>query len=201
MTALTAYIDFKSAESYLAFHRTITIAKENNLEIIWSPFLTNNRIQPSFKNNETKGETHLRIREEHKRLLNLKYAKILGLPMRYPTNGNESDLALSILPKIIEDKEDYIALAFQYFWVENRNLNDKSNVIELLEESKKDTKFLDDIKGLIHALIITTDQAKESGIIATPTYELQGELFLGREHLPWIKEQLSNNLQISEQAN
>ena len=193
MTVLTVYIDFKSPESYLAFHQTMTYLEEKDLEIIWNPFLVNNRISPpTLKNNETKGETHRRIREEHKKWLNLKYAKILNLPMKYPPSDNKSDLALSILPRLVEGKNNYINLAFQYFWKENLDLNDKHNVTILLKALKIDTWFLEDEKKLLDKLSHQTELAKELGVIATPTYELEGELFSGREHLPWIKQRITS---------
>lgn len=193
MTVLTIYIDFKSPESYLAFHQTVIFAKENNLNIGWKPFLTKSRTTPLPKKNETKGETHLRIREEHKKSVNLKYAKILNLAMKYPQNENQSDLALSLLPKLNGDTKDYIALAFRYFWQQNFDLNDRDTVIELLKASKTDTKVLDGEENLIQTLSHDTELAKQSGVMATPTYELEGDLFLGREHLPWIKKHLTNN--------
>ena len=193
MTVLTIYIDFKSPESYLAFHQTVIFAKENNLNISWKPFLTKRRTTPLLKKNETKGETHLRIREEHKKSVNLKYAKILNLAMKYPQNENQSDLALSLLPKLNGDTKDYIALAFRYFWQHNFDLNDRDTVIELLKASKTDTEVLDDEENLIQTLTHDTELAKQSGVMATPTYELEGDLFLGREHLPWIKKHLNNN--------
>lgn len=193
MTVLKIYIDFKSPESYLAFNQTATFAKENSLDISWKPFLTKSRNPPLPKKNETKGETHLRIREEHKKSLNLKYAKILNLPMKYPRDENQSDLALSLLPKLSGETKDYIALAFHYFWQQNFDLNNKDTVIELLKASKKETTVLDVEEDLIQTLIHDTELAKQSGVIATPTYELEGDLFLGREHLPWIKKHLTNN--------
>ena len=192
MTALTIYIDFKSPESYLAFHRTMTYLEGTELEIIWNPFLTSNRTSPPLKHNETKGETHKRIREEHKKALNLKYAKILNLPMMYPPSENASDLALSVLPNLVDEKNNFIALAFKYFWKENLDLNDKHNVTKLLKASKIDTCLLEEEKKLLDKLSHHTELARDLGVIATPTYELEGELFLGREHLPWIKERITS---------
>ena len=192
MTVLTIYIDFKSPESYLAFHRTMTYLEVKDLEIIWNPFLTSNRTSTPAKHNETKGETHRRIREEHKKSLNLKYAKILNLPMKYPPSDNESDLALSVLPKLDEEKNNFIALAFKYFWTENLDLNDKHTVTKLLKTLKIDTRILEEEKKLLDKLSHQTELARELGVIATPTYELEGELFLGREHLPWIKERITS---------
>ena len=192
MTVLTIYIDFKSPESYLAFHRTMTYLEVKDLEIIWNPFLTSNRTSTPAKHNETKGETHRRIREEHKKSLNLKYAKILNLPMKYPPSENASDLALSVLPKLVEEKNNFIALAFKYFWKENLDLNDKNNVTKLLKASKIDERILKEEKKLLDKLNHQTELARELGVIATPTYELEGELFLGREHLPWIKERITS---------
>ena len=96
MTILQIYFDFKSPESYLAFHQTQKIALPDSVQIEWKPFLTKSKKIPLTMEFETKGETHIRIREEHKKFVNLKYSKILNIPMVYPEENIQTDLALAV---------------------------------------------------------------------------------------------------------
>ena len=193
MRKLTAYIDFKSPESYLASHQTVALTEKNNIQVEWKPFLTKYRAIPVTGANETKGETHLRIREEHKKYLNLKYAEILNLPMKYPLTESKTDLALAILSQLNIVNQEYLQLAFSYFWRDGLNLNETKTVNELLTASGIDYIVPQDTENLLNALNQLTTQAKESGVLATPTYQIENQLFLGREHLPWIKEELTTN--------
>ena len=43
MTILKIYFDFKSPESYLAFHQTQKISLPDSTQIEWKPFLTKNK--------------------------------------------------------------------------------------------------------------------------------------------------------------
>lgn len=193
MRKLTAYIDFKSPESYLAFHQTVALTEKNNIQVDWKPFLTKYRAIPATGANETKGETHLRIRAEHKKYLNLKYAEILNLPMKYPPIESKTDLALAMLSQLNIVNQEYLQLAFTYFWRDGLNLNETKTVNEMLTASGIDYILPQNTEHLLSALNQLTTQAKESGVIATPTYQIENQLFLGREHLPWIKEELTTN--------
>ena len=190
MTILKIYFDFKSPESYLAFHQTQKLSLPDDIQIEWKPFLTKNKTIPLPKDNETKGETHIRIREEHKKFINLKYSKILNIPMRYPEEDIQTDLALAITSHLKQEAEKYIALAFAYYWKKNRNLNTPEVLENLLAETSLDINIMENSNSLIDTLKNDTAIAKEQGVISTPTYQIGEELFLGREHLPWIQQML-----------
>ena len=192
MTILKIYFDFKSPESYLAFHQTQKISLPDSIQIDWKPFLMKNKTTPLRKDDETKGETHIRIREEHKKFINLKYSKILNIPMRYPKEDIQTDLALAITSHLKKETEKYIALAFAYYWQKNKDLNSSEVLENLLAKTSSDIKISENSNSLIDALRDDTAIAKEQGIISTPTYQIGEELFLGREHLPWIQQMLKD---------
>ena len=192
MTILKIYFDFKSPESYLAFHQTRKISFRDSIQIEWKPFLTKNKTTSLPKDNETKGETHIRIREEHKKFINLKYSKILNIPMRYPEEDFQTDLALAITSQLKKEAEKYIALAFDYYWQKNQDLNSLEVLENLLTKISSDINISENSNSLIDALRDDTAIAKEHGVISTPTYQIGEELFLGREHLPWIQQILKD---------
>ena len=192
MTILKIYFDFKSPESYLAFHQTQKISLPDSTQIEWKPFLTKNKKIPLTKEFETKGETHIRIREEHKKFVNLKYSKILNLPMVYPEENIQTDLALAVTSLFKKETEEYMTLAFDCYWRENLNLNNQEVLENILAKTSLDINLLDNPNSLIDTLKDDTAIAKDQGVISTPTYQIGEELFLGREHLPWIKKILED---------
>ena len=192
MTILKIYFDFKSPESYLAFHQTRKISLPDSTQIEWKPFLTKNRKIPFTKEFETKGETHIRIREEHKKFVNLKYSKILNVPMLYPEENIQTDLALAVTSLFKKETEAYMKLAFDCYWRENLNLNNQEVLENILAKTSLDINLLDNPNSLIDMLKGDTAIAKDQGVISTPTYQIGEELFLGREHLPWIQKILED---------
>ena len=192
MTILKIYFDFKSPESYLAFHQTQKISLPDSTQIEWKPFLTKNKKIPFTKESETKGETHIRIREEHKKFVNLKYSKILNLPMLYPEENIQTDLALAVTSLFKKEAEAYMTLAFDCYWKENLNLNNKDVLEHILAKTSLDINLLDNSNSLIDTLKDDSAIAKNQGVISTPTYQIGEELFLGREHLPWIQKILED---------
>ena len=192
MTILKIYFDFKSPESYLAFHQTQKISLPSSTQIEWKPFLTKNKKIPLTKEIETKGETHIRIREEHKKFVNLKYSKILNIPMIYPKKNIQTDLALAVTSLFKKETEVYMTLAFDCYWKENMNLNNQNMLDNILAKTSLDINLLDNPNSLIDTLKDDTAIAKDQGVISTPTYQIGEELFLGREHLPWIQKILED---------
>ena len=192
MTILKIYFDFKSPESYLAFHQTQKISLPDSTKIEWKPFLTKNKKIPLTKEFETKGETHIRIREEHKKFVNLKYSKILNVPMVYPEENIHTDLALAVTSLFKKETEVYMTLAFGCYWKDNLNLNNQDVLEHILAKTSLDINLLNNPNSLIDTLKDDTAIAKDQGVISTPTYQIGEELFLGREHLPWIQKILED---------
>ena len=112
--------------------------------------------------------------------------------MRYPDKDIHTHLALALTPHLQNRKEKFIALAFDYYWQKNQNLNDPAIVEVLLTKTQSDANLLTDANSLIDSLKEDTALAREQGVISTPTYQVGEELFLGREHLPWIQKMLGD---------
>ena len=80
-----------------------------------------------------------------------------------------------------------MTLAFDCYWRENLNLNNQEVLENILAKTSLDINLLDNLNSLIDTLKDDTAIAKDQGVISTPTYQIGEELFLGREHLPWIQ--------------
>nr|WP_070959041.1 DsbA family protein [Hyphomonas sp. Mor2] len=183
---LTVYIDFKSAPAYLAIAPTISLADRLGLELDWRPFRTVERDVPKLGKEETVGESHRRVRAASQRALNVKYAAHQGIDLRYPEPLGESDLALGTLLNVAGDRLPYIQAAFQAYWTDHQDLDDETVVTDLL--NRIGASYDGDLGRAKDDLVRAQIAAEEAGIVGAPAYVIEEQIFVGREHLPWIAE-------------
>ena len=182
---LTVYIDFKSPQAYLAMKPTLALATRLNLTIDWRAFRTVERDVPKVGSGETVGERHRRVRAASQRALAIKYAAHQGLDLAYPEQLGESDLALGALSLLKREKLAFIQAAFEAYWVDHRDLDDPETVTALLVQIGVDAI---DLSSARDALENAQEAAEAAGIVGAPAYVIADQIFVGREHLPWIEE-------------
>jgi 2-hydroxychromene-2-carboxylate isomerase len=185
VTAIDVYIDFKSPAAYLAVEPTAALAAETGASVNWLPFDSRQRSVPDEQPNESKGETHIRIRAEYRERAAKHYAEIQGLPMNVPKVPGETAAALVGL--LLAPSLDYVRLAFRGYWADGLDLDDRQVVNTLLHEAHAECE-LPNADECAERMAGAMDQAIERGIIDVPAYAVGEELFVGREHLPWIRE-------------
>ncbi len=185
------YIDFKSPTAYLAMQPTLKLLDalpECNAR--WLPYDTRQRPVPAAKPNEDRSESHFRVRAEARQATHLYYADVQGVPMSFAADPGETKLALAALLHCQPLPLPFIAAAFQAYWQDHANLNDPATVGALLEKSQSDPGAFN-ADAMLEELEVVRTEAEELGVIDTPAYIVDGQLFIGREHLPWIKELLT----------
>lgn len=183
---LTVYLDFKSPAAYLALKPTLALIERLQLVVEWKPFRTVERDVPKLGKEETVGESHRRVRAASQRALAVKYAKHQGIDLRFPERLGASDLALGALAAIEGDRLPFIQTAFQAYWHEHADLDDLRVVENLIQKS--DAQLSADLAQVRDLLELAQDQAEELGIVGAPAYVIDEQIFVGREHLPWIEE-------------
>lgn len=183
---LTVYIDFKSPASYLATAPTLALAERLNLEIAWKPFRAIEREVPKLGKAETVGESHRRVRAASQRALAVKYAAHQGIDLKFPPKMGSTDLALGVLLGIEGDTLPFIRGAFNAYWDVHADLDDMAVVHALLLESG--VTYTGNLADARSDLDDAQVQAEEAGIVGVPGYVMADQLFVGREHLPWIEE-------------
>lgn len=183
---LTVYVDFKSAASYLALKPTLALAERLGLEIDWKPFRTAEREVPPAGPSETVGQRHRRVRMTTQRKTAIKYAAHQGIDLRFPDDPGRTDLALAVLVAIETDPLPFIQVAFDAYWQDKADLNDLATVQGLIDRTGS---------GLGVALADARERfesvqkvAEAAGIVGAPAYVIDDQIFVGREHLPWIEE-------------
>lgn len=187
---LTVYVDFKSPAAYLAIAPTLELAERLNLSIDWKPFRAIEREVPKLGKEETVGESHRRVRADSQRALAVKYAAHQGIALKFPPKPGSADLALGVLAGIEGDPLPFIRGAFNAYWEAHADLDDMAVVHALLIESG--VRFEGSLADARSVLEIAQDQAEEAGIVGVPAYVIEDQLFVGREHLPWIEELARN---------
>ena len=184
------YIDFKSAPAYLAMQPTLALLERLGVTAEWLPYDARQAAIPPASDQETRGETHVRVRAEQRRETNLRYAAVQQLPMFYRDDPGSTRCALSALLVLEEDPLSFIRAAFAAYWQEGRDLDDAEVVGDLLACSYPGAVAFDPELSLplldSHHLA-----AEEFGLFDTPLYVIGDEMFLGREQLPWIESLLS----------
>ena len=188
---LTVYIDFKSPASYLAFRPTRDLAARHGVSVDWRPFRTSEKDVPSKTGDETIGETHRRVRAEARRAIHTLYAAQQGIDLRFPDYVGETDIALGVLGMLEDDPAPFIQAAFDTYWQTHENLNDPEVVARLVAAHTDVKRF--DARDALTALADAQTAAEATGVVDAPAYLVADQIFIGREHFPWIEEILTEN--------
>lgn len=183
---LTVFIDFKSPASYLAIDPILALSQRLSLPVIWRPFRTRLEPVPDKLSDETVAQSHRRVRAAARRAVHIHYARLRGIDLNFPAAPGETDLALGVLAQLDTNPIAFIRAGFASFWNDHLDLDNETVVGALV-----------DADGSIdHALLTTAREALEKaqadaediGIVDAPAFLIKDQIFIGREHLPWIAE-------------
>lgn len=183
---LTVYLDFKSPAAYLAMNPTLDLIARCGLQTGWKPFRTVERDVPQLGKAETVGESHRRVRAASQRALAVKYATHQEIELKFPERLGASDLALGALTAISGDPLAFIRAAFEAYWQDHADLDDPRVVERLIQTSG--AQLTADLSQCRDLLETAQEQAEAAGIVGAPAYVIAEQIFVGREHLPWIEE-------------
>jgi 2-hydroxychromene-2-carboxylate isomerase len=186
VSTLRIYVDFKSAPAYLAMQPTLALLDRLGLTAEWRPFDTRHLAIPEPKAEETRGETHIRVRAQQRRDTNLKYAAVQGIPMVYPATPGATRCALAALLYVHDRPLPFIRAAFTAYWRDGLDLDDAAVVAGLLDAAGYASAGFaaGEFADMMDA---GQAEAEEVGVFDTPMFVLDEQLFLGREQLPWIE--------------
>ncbi|MEO1082028.1 MAG: DsbA family protein [Pseudomonadota bacterium] len=183
---LTVYIDFKEPAAFLALEPTLVLAKRLNLELAWQAFRCQERDLPDTGADPAVVRSHKQARAGAIRSTHRHYAALKGIDLRFPESNHNADLALGALAQLRGDALPFVRRAFAAFWTEHLDLNRREVVEHLVLESG-------DIGGVEldaapAALAEAQAEAEDLGVVDAPAYVIDGQLFIGRQHFPWIEE-------------
>lgn len=183
---LTVYVDFKSPESYLALRPTLALAEETGVGISWRPFRSSQFSIPEQQESESVGQSHRRVRAQSRHDTFVKYAALQGIDLRLPSAPQPTDLALGVLGQLRDDALPFVEAAFDAYWQRHLSLNSPEVVSSLLAEAMMSFELDPDHAHKV--LAQAQDDAEAVGIVETPAFVVADQIFIGREHFPWIKD-------------
>ena len=186
---ITAYIDIKSLGSYLAIKPICDLAKKTGVAIEWRPFVAPARALPTLTDDETVTQAHHRVRAEAEHRTHLRYAELLAIEYCPPLLGQDLETAMSLIAAADGNKAALVRALFKAYWVHAENLDDASLLRTLCGDAG--VTFVEpDVENI--ALLESQSEAERMGVFDTPTFIVKDQLFLGRAHLPWIEQLLTN---------
>lgn len=188
---LEVYIDFTSPAAYLAFDPLCALAKRCEVDIAWRPFRVRQGGIPETAPGEaaSKGDTHRRVRALARRRTHTLYATLRGLPLNFPDTPRTGDLALACLLQAQRSMfrntaamTAFCAAAFTAFWAEGADLEDPQVIAGFGVTAP------DDLSAMQSAFDAEEMRAREQfGIPDVPAIVVADQIFVGREHLPWVE--------------
>ena len=189
---LTLYIDFKSLPSYLALKPTLALANRYGASVDWRPFLTQARDVPEESRDAVLSQRHHKVRLASLDATDRKYAALQGIELSDSPNACSADLALAALALVEGDKAPLIHAAFKAYWQFHADLDDYEIVSGLLSGAGFSAGF--SVSSANTALALAQRSAEAAGVVDAPCFVVASQLFLGRQHLPWVEEHLASEM-------
>jgi 2-hydroxychromene-2-carboxylate isomerase len=191
---LPVAIDFKSPQAYLAIAPTCALADELGVAIDWLPvILSPGAIPPT---GDDRASRHRRTRAEYLERDVARYAADRGVDIRGFQRHSDSTLAsLGLLwakRHGAQVARTYVERVFERYGNQTFDIEDERAIAALLAEVGAPAGFEAFAKGEGRAeLARIQSELREAGVFEVPTYIIDGEPFIGRQHLPLMRSMLS----------
>jgi 2-hydroxychromene-2-carboxylate isomerase len=195
---LPVVIDFKSPQAYLAIGATCALADELRITIDWQPLIvTPSKTPAAPSSGDDRGARHRRFRADYLERDIARYAADRGLAisglMRHP------DSTLAAIGLLWAQRQgpslarSYVERVFERYWQEALDIEDERSICALLTQIKAPLSgFEAFVRGDGRAeLERIQSKLRDMGVFEVPTYILNGDTFLGRQHLPFIRSRFS----------
>ena len=194
---LSVAIDFKSPEAYLAFEPTSNLAKELGVDIEWQPFVVAHKNHTVDGSSNDRGARHRRLRAAYTQRNTVRYAADRGLVLR--GLGRQTETSLAAIALLWTKREcpelsgPYVGRVFDRYWRGELDIEDEGAVRALLDEVGIPVAgFAAFVQGDGRTeLERVRSELVSAGVFEVPTFLLDGDVYVGRQHLPLIRALLS----------
>lgn len=192
MPLIELAIDFSSADSYLAFNATRALVNDLAVEFHVLPYRVELSRIEHVGDHESVSVRHQQVRNRYREMNAARYAAVQNLPPLRTDPYEDTTLALGGLVVANQAGFDvgirFAEMIFRRYWHESLAIDERNEIHSCLYEcgiAESDSKLND------ANLLSVRDELEEKGVMSVPMYVVNGELFQGRQHLPWIQELLS----------
>ena len=197
---LTVYIDFKSPYAYIAKDPTYALEGTFGIEIDWQPltlnigsYLGTARKDDSGKVVESDRSPRQWLAVKYAYRDARRYATLRGLTLKGTQKIWDSSLAAIGLLWAKQFGHDplkrYIDTVYEPFWRRELDIEDPAVIARMLDGAGCGTdgfySYLDGEGRARHDAL--QDEILDRGLYGVPTYDIDGELYFGREHLPRVR--------------
>lgn len=190
---LRFYLDFKSPYAYLAIAPTRALERELGVKFTWLPYVLN---IPDFLGTVEGRNEHQWRRIRYSYMDARRLANLRGLVVKGPQKIFDSSIvAIGMLYAERRGALDkYLDLAFERFWKRELDIEDRTALARVVEESgAPPAAFSDFLEGEGRAeLERIAREAEAAGVFGVPTYVVEGELFWGGDRLWMVREKLQS---------
>ena len=200
MADLTVHIDLKSPYAYLAVEPTRRLAAELGITVDWLPFVLD---IPSYlgsarlnKSGEVAEQSRSKSQWSGVKYAYYdcrRYANLRGLTIRGTEKIWDTNLAACGMLWARRQGDAvlhaYLDAVYVPFWKRELDLEDLATITAVLDKAGADISGFPDYA--VDEGRVENQQLQEnsfaSGVFGVPTYEIAGQRFFGREHLPRIR--------------
>ena len=184
-------LDFVSINAYLALRPAKQLSDDLGVELKLTPLRTTSELQALEEPSASAdlGERHRWIRAEYARKDALRYAEVQGLKISIDDRDRNSTAALQgLLAANAEGRGlDYASTVFQNFWTGELEIDSDEAIASVLRELGISGFNATDPRWDLES---TKADLATREIYSVPTFWVDGERYLGRQHLPMIRWQL-----------
>ncbi len=191
---LRVCIDFKNPYCYLALEPTLALASELDLEVEWLPFVARPVLPPPPASaGDDRGARHLRFRGEYEAGALERYARMRGLVIediyRYPDSSVASIGLLWVSRQSADVQTRFVESVFGRYWRQALDLAEVDALTAVMTEVGADLSgWSDYLLGQgPRDLLALRSELGSAQLFHVPSYLVEDEIFLGREHLPMIR--------------
>jgi 2-hydroxychromene-2-carboxylate isomerase len=191
---LSVIIDFKSPNAYLAIGPTCALAEQLGFFVDWRPFLVSpwKSHSPGSGAND-RGARHRLYRADYTERDVMRYAASRGLLLRGLRRETDSSLAAIGLLWVRRGPTPithaYVQRVFERYWRQALDIEDENALRTLLAEIGAPVEGFGAFargEGLAE-LERVQSESSNAGVFEVPTYLLEGDMYVGRQHLPLIR--------------
>ena len=199
---LTVLFDFKDPHSYLAVAPTRALIEAMGLTSHWYPFIGNPMRAPERPDTaDDRGGWHRFHRATYLARDLARYAEARGLAAAHfsdgglyrQTSGEVAAMGFNwTLGAGPAFARDFMDRTFEAYWDGDADLDSVADVERLIRAVGVDADGFDTYCALegLEELMAQREDIGTAGGFATPSCLLDGEAFVGRQHLPYLAERL-----------